>query len=474
MNPPGNHQHHGNRVSTSSAKRFSASAAMVSESDLAEGFRFPVKKANPPGQFSDRPRPKGQSKGPEKRSEETQASVPNGPAPFRPADIGLTTSTAADMSTRLCNVTIPQSVHPQIVDSSPQERHNGMPQATSAATHVLESSLPGPVSLTMLREESSAGDKMGRAEAHPGRQLAQESRAASQPADQLNHHKTMKTPSQSFSTVRRSGRGSIPHREKGPVSVRHCGDLEGPPLCSPLKLIRTPQSRISKIKGPPRSRESSHRSMSPCERTSSQSSIVSTKPYIGKSGSGPDRQRLAMGQMVQHWNTCIQISNEEKAHAKREIGNLQSELLQQNEQLRECKGLLKERDSKLQELSVRYQELEKKQGYDAESKDHELTRLDNELKQSKAQVDIMQEKYRTYRDKLNEAIKEQQTLYTRTQTSHDDIKNEAQKMADERAADSQAFKNALRLSTKKRNELRHKINELRREVDNSEAESGYY
>jgi len=180
-----------------------------------------------------------------------------------------------------------------------------------------------------------------------------------------------------------------------------------------------------------------------------------------------------MSQMAQYWNKCIQISNEEKACAENEIGRLQSELLQQNEQLRERSDLLKERNVKLQELSNRYQELEKKKFYDAESKDNELSRLNNELKQSRAQVDIMQGKYRTYRDKLNEAIKEQQELYSRAHVTHDNIIKEAQKMADERTADSQAFKKALRLNTKKRNELRHKINELQREIDHSQAGSEY-
>lgn len=438
-------------------KRF-ATAASISEADLADGFRFHVKQLNRPGQFSEIPVLKRTDKQSEVEHTGPSQVLASSSGPFCPSDSGLSTCQAG---------AVPD---PYVVPQSPPGSQNiGQPKADNIDVNssqntetdsqiILESSLP--VQCQVDRRHDSKHQENAR--------LASEDIQKQQPADRTPPHGEHKVPPATASR-RPDPKQPVPRRPV-PSSVR-CGDLEGPAFQSPLKPVHTPQNRISKCRGPALSRGSSKKGMSPPQRPNSQSSNVSrrrTAPQLEIPSAGSDRQRLAMGQMAQYWNKCIQISNDEKVQAQKEIDKLQNNVQQQDKQLQDCYILLEDRAEKLQELSSRCSQLEKQKSCDTDAKQSELATLRSELKASKDQSKIMEEKYHNCRDKLNAAIAEQQDLYSRSRDCHEDLMTEAQRMADQRQADSKAVKKALKFNTKKRNELSSTINELRRDIQHVE------
>lgn len=64
------------------------------------------------------------------------------------------------------------------------------------------------------------------------------------------------------------------------------------------------------------------------------------KPHIPLN---PDRKMMAMHQVAQYWNECIQIAEDEKNQANWEIERLQHRLQRQDLKLTESRALLTEK-----------------------------------------------------------------------------------------------------------------------------------
>jgi chromosome segregation ATPase len=181
-----------------------------------------------------------------------------------------------------------------------------------------------------------------------------------------------------------------------------------------------------------------------------------------------------MQNVAQHWNECIQIAEAERHEAIQEIVRLEDKVNHTKEVLRKSMQVLTEKDSKIQESERRCHKLEK-EGSLAEKERQklyvELESLRSDLAKSQDHAKSMQERYRKNRAKLNEAIEEQQALFSRTRVLHQETNEELQKEKDRRAADAKAVEVALEASQKKREELKNCIEEYRAKTEQEMKQS---
>ncbi|KAM0446545.1 hypothetical protein ACHAQK_001471 [Fusarium lateritium] len=210
-------------------------------------------------------------------------------------------------------------------------------------------------------------------------------------------------------------------------------------------------------------------SFQPSDRRNNISKKRSTRRKVrSQPANDPDRKKVAMQNVAQHWNECIQIAEAERHEAIQEIVRLEDKVSHAKEVLRKSMQVMAEKDSKIQESETRCHELEK-EGSLAEKERQklhvELESLRSDLAKSQNHAKSMQEKYRKNRAKLNEAIEEQQSLFSRTRVLHQETNEELQKEKDRRAVDAKAVEVALEASQKKREELRNCIEEYRAEAE---------
>lgn len=181
-----------------------------------------------------------------------------------------------------------------------------------------------------------------------------------------------------------------------------------------------------------------------------------------------------MQNVAQHWNECIQIAEAERHEAIQEIVRLEDKVNHTKEVLRKSMQVLSEKDSRIQESESRCHRLEKAGSLAEKERQKlhvELESLRSDLAKSQDHATSMQEKYRKNKAKLNEAIEEQQVLFSRTRVLHQETNEELQKEKDKRAADAKAVEVAFEASQKKREELRNCIEEYRAEAEQEMKQS---
>lgn len=181
-----------------------------------------------------------------------------------------------------------------------------------------------------------------------------------------------------------------------------------------------------------------------------------------------------MQNVAQHWNECIQIAEAERHEAVREIVRLEDKVNHTEEVLRKSLQILSEKDSRIQESESRCHKLEKAGSLAEKERQKlhvELESLRSDLAKSRDHATSMQERYRKSKAKLNEAIEEQQALFSRTRVLHQETNEELQKEKDKRAADAKAVEVALEASQKKREELKDCIEEYRAEAEQEMKQS---
>ncbi|KAG9254678.1 uncharacterized protein F5Z01DRAFT_673825 [Emericellopsis atlantica] len=161
--------------------------------------------------------------------------------------------------------------------------------------------------------------------------------------------------------------------------------------------------------------------------------------------------------MAEHWNVCIQICEDEKNQAVEHIGKLEEILMQRDESLLEAHAALVNQESlsrglkdQLEELQVKRNESSKQE----QAMSAEIRKLREQLSASQVRTAELGEKYKICKTKINEAIKEQQDLYTRSNEHCKRLKIELERAELERNEKTAAVDEALQLSRQKREEMR--------------------
>jgi chromosome segregation ATPase len=180
-----------------------------------------------------------------------------------------------------------------------------------------------------------------------------------------------------------------------------------------------------------------------------------------------------MQNVAQHWNECIQISEAERIEAAKEIARLEDEVHCAENALEMSKQVVAEKDAAIQELADLHKS-RKEEGSLVEKESQRLLRevesLRSDLAKCREDKAAIHEKYRKHRAKLNEAVREQQALFTRARALYDETA-ELQKDQEKRAADVKAVELALEASRKKREELKSCIEKYRAETEQETQKS---
>ncbi|UZP37318.1 hypothetical protein NXS19_005134 [Fusarium pseudograminearum] len=259
------------------------------------------------------------------------------------------------------------------------------------------------------------------------------------------------------------------HRVSSPST---CGDLEMPAPQSPRATRRSRSSRGYWSRQPTARSDHYRDSEKDLDRPQSRASNVSRKRSSRRNGRSrttvdPDRKKLAMQNVAQHWNECIQISEAERIEAAKEIARLEDEVRCAEEALEMSKHLICEKDTEIQEL-VDLHKARKEEGSLAEKESQkllsEVESLRSGLAKSQEDKAAIHQKYCKNRNKLNEAMTEQQDLFKRMHALYKEIM-ELQKGKEKRDIDAKDVELALEASRKKREELRSCVEKYRAETE---------
>ncbi|KAF5680404.1 hypothetical protein FHETE_529 [Fusarium heterosporum] len=481
-------------------KRFSMPEEEVSLSTMSRGFCFGEKEAPRPGQFSERPKLKKSQQALEtlrffpkptdflsgrSPASPRHAPVLSIPRPAAPLDLPefmlaeRNPSSESPPTIRDDESTSPPNEierYPSI--SLPEKAFHGgkvtgmtvvcidssgllsnEPPATSIKTLPAKSGL---VSSSSQRVEVTAQEKEKDLEQMRGRVEV----SSFQSNDRELRLEELKLPLPHIVRVSRNQHHSSPSNA--------CGDLEAPVPQTPRNIRRQDYCSHSHRSGQPSSRSEYQRD-SDTHRAISQSrssNISKKRSSRGKVQSQPtndqDRKKVAMQNVAQHWNECLQIAEAERHEALRKIARLKKKIGHINEALYESMLDVSAKDSTIQESEARCKTLEAERTL-AETKREtmqtELEALRSDLITSQNRAKSLQEKYCKSRAKLNEAIAEQQDLFSRARSLHQETHEELQKERDRRATDAKTVELALEASQKKREELRDCIEKYRAETE---------
>lgn len=181
-----------------------------------------------------------------------------------------------------------------------------------------------------------------------------------------------------------------------------------------------------------------------------------------------------MQQVAQYWNECIQITDEETSEACREIQRLQDDIHHQEAELEKARELLNQKDTKLCDIEKLYKTLLEEDTRvvgDNKNLSSELTSLRQQLSEEKKRGEIVNDKHRAYRSKLNEAIKEQQDLFLRSRAFYQETMDQLRKDNASKTTASDVVDKALESSRKKREEMRKCMEEYRMQMEKDVKQS---
>ncbi|KAF5618190.1 hypothetical protein F52700_12358 [Fusarium sp. NRRL 52700] len=254
-----------------------------------------------------------------------------------------------------------------------------------------------------------------------------------------------------------------------------CGDLETPVPRTPMTTTKS-RNRASRGHWPTQppsaskySRLSDRNNDRPASRSSNISRKRSAKQRVyPRPTFEPDRKKIAMQNVAEYWNECIQIAEAERQDALQEITILEDKLQHTQKALDKSVQLISEKDSAIGDSKSRLDKLQE-EGSLAEKESQrlqcEIESLRSDLIKSRDHEAATHEKYRKHRAKLNEAIEEQQALFSRVRNFHKEANDELKKERDRREKDAKAVELALEDSHKKREELKSCIEKYRSESE---------
>ncbi|KAM0561093.1 hypothetical protein ACHAPJ_003594 [Fusarium lateritium] len=480
-------------------KRFSVPKEEVSISNMSEGFCFGEKQPPRPGQFSQRPKPeqpqvmdtsrffcKSKDIVPSPLSSNSRhvaiAQVPRAAAPLDLPEIGLTGGDSfSPNSPVLYHGTfsgLPNHDEHYPQKSSPKEAHI-QPRVTStnSVTYIdspglshdeLVSANALETPLTKIESSSIDPQRVEVVTETTGSRCV--SKKKELPSLQMHDDKRLledlKLPLPHIARVDRSRHHAS--------SSSACGDLERPVPQAPRPTRAYSRSSRSHRSSQPPSKPVHHReSDRHHDRSQSRASNISKKRSTRRKSqhqprSDPNRKKIAMQNVAEHWNECIQIAEAERDEANGVIARLEDEVHYADKVLNETMQLVYEKESSIKESEARCKKLQE-EGSQTEKETQrlqsEVESLRSDLAKSQKDVTAIHEKYRKNRSKLNEAITEQQDLFTRARNLYQDTSEELRKEKDSRAADAKAVEQALEASHKKREELKSCIEIYRAEME---------
>ncbi|KAI5464703.1 hypothetical protein BGZ63DRAFT_421707 [Mariannaea sp. PMI_226] len=273
-------------------------------------------------------------------------------------------------------------------------------------------------------------------------------------------------------SVSHSTCNGLPQRTRPSSSV--CGDLERPTPATPRSSRQAPSQTQDRMRSRPVRSPSSqpgekrtHRNV----RSQSRVSNISRKRSTirkHRTRTDPERKKEAMHHVAQYWNECIRISEDERIQANLEIEQLQTELSLQEEKLIATIDTMKNKEVHVNKMQSRCAELEDQNQHastENQRLNEEVNTLKAQLKESSKHISGLRDKFRSYRSKLNEAIAEQQALYTQSCRNHEDSKKQLENEKKLRVDESMTVQNAIAASSKKREELKTCIQKFREEAD---------
>ncbi|RGP66223.1 hypothetical protein FLONG3_8952 [Fusarium longipes] len=475
-------------------KRFCVPKEDLSISSISEGFSFGEKKPPRPGQFSERPKTEQFQPSDTSRffSNSTgtlpRISLPNPPRPLniqipRPPpldlpEIGLVRRQSSAQGS-------PTASHRDIA-SSPQRHEHYSPRpspeespqiggADAAASCAESSKLPreelAPVvalhappprtkAFSSSPRPASVANEVG-----TSRHIESKKHLGFVPTSERGHSfEHLKPPLPHISQ-------KIPahHRLSSPST---CGDLEVPSRQTPRAARQNRISRGHNSRQPVARSDYHRESDREYDRPQSRASNISRKRSSkrkarSRATTDPERKKLAMQNVAQHWNECIQISEAERIEAVREIARLEDEVHCAEEALEMTKQVVAEKDAAIQELTDLHKRRQE-EGSLAEKESRrllsEVESLRSDLAKSHEDKKAINEKSRKYRAKLNEAMLEQQDLFKRARVLYEETA-EMQKDKKKCAENIKAVEVALEASRKKREELKGCVEQYRVETE---------
>ncbi|TFB06629.1 hypothetical protein CCMA1212_000661 [Trichoderma ghanense] len=449
----------------------------ISEALLSEGFTFPPRAPHRPGQFTNIPRP-GLFKEPLDRRPLESCQTPAGPSAKKNANEKMARASPLDLP-ELClpgtssNIDSAQRRKGDAEDSKKHQlglRSNKLQKSKFflPSSETISTDLPCPQSCS-----PKDGGEMAQVP-----KLLSPPKLTSSPTQR--QHIGLPTAINHKAAVRKSvDVGDVPQqrslakkmisnpRRQSTPSV--CGDLELPTHYSPAKSRHRHKHHTNRptIYGSTKGHEhpSRHRSSS---IASSNISKKRSRAHHLHASPNSDRKLLAMEKAAIHWNECVQISAEESSAARREVQRLQEEIHQQESELEKARELLDQKDVKLSEIEKLYTTLleeDSRVAGDNKTLNEELTTLRQQLSEEKKQRELVDDRHRACRDKLNEAIKEQQELFVRSRAFYEEMMAELRKENARKTLDSDAVEKALESSRQKRDEMKRCLEEYRMQME---------
>lgn len=502
----------------SALKKFSPPKNEISKSALAEGFSWQPKRPTRPGQFSERPKQKASTpplvplpnfhEG--SSSKGTQAG-PKAPPPRpkhdgvqrplelpelnfekTPEPLSVLRKAVGDSVTSPKEAFPPQNMqgkresshhttdttssssfsgHQSLFDSSQvQSTHLGN------TTEIKRTSCPFPNLTSLPPSYASKLGKAGRANSTTASPL-EKIKVISQ--GKLHEQRAIPR-----SSDRRHSDQLPSHIRYMAQELRHnspastCGDLEGPVHQTPRRSLR-PHGRDLESTTFHRweTRRQQGCSRNSTQRSQSRASYISRKragvhkPYHG---GDTGRKKALMEQVALHWNECLQLAEEEKQGAVREIRRLQDDVAQKSKELDASQTMVSHHQRQVQEIEERCKKIEEQQSVVSQHNEQlsgEVETLRKELCDSKGKAAQLGEKYKTYKDKINDAIGEQQDLYKRSQAYYQHLFQELEQERTKKNDKVGEIDEALRVSQEKRSEMKKVFEEFRVQIGEESRKS---
>ncbi|EHK44249.1 hypothetical protein TRIATDRAFT_37053, partial [Trichoderma atroviride IMI 206040] len=432
-----------------------------SEESLAKGFTFPPPEPHRPGQYSNFPR---------RVSPVTLATT----LLAEPLEKKFTSPPKDKFPIPLPRAS-PLDLPELCLPSKPTDMSSGIPDIPARPLPVRCNIEESSRYLTFSRSpyiEESAGPRSispkSAKETNNGTRLLSPPEHTASP--KLNHYQKLPSAAahkMTLATEDNTYRPSQQHVETksiGRNEQRHsppstCGDLELPTYRSYPKpqshrhkdsLIRSiPCASTKGRKRPPR-----HRS----------SSIASSN--ISKKRAARNFQ--TMTHVSEYLNQCLEMNNNEYVEARSEAQRLRGDIQHQETELEKSRALLDEKDAKLSETEKLYKELLEETTRtlgDNKSLNSELESLRQQLFEEKKRSELLKEKHQESRSRLNDAIKEQQDLFSRSRDLCKETMDQLRKDKATKTIASDAVDKALEASQKKRAEMKKCFEEYRLQAD---------
>ncbi|KAL9483666.1 hypothetical protein ACSS6W_002455 [Trichoderma asperelloides] len=176
------------------------------------------------------------------------------------------------------------------------------------------------------------------------------------------------------------------------------------------------------------------------------------------------KQFQAMTHFTECLNECLDITDDEVVEARLEIQRLHGDMQHQETELEKSRSLLDQKDAKLCETEKLYKALLEEDTRvleDNKNLNSGLESLRQQLAEEKRRSELLKEKHQESRSRLNDAIREQQDLFSRSRDLCQETMDQLRKDKAVKTSASDAVDKALETSQKKRAEMKKCLDEYR-------------